>query len=99
MLHVLSCVVHLIKAYSKLGPFGGAGGEIKDMDPSDISRIVKIGIRHGGAIDGFFVRYVRNGGQEESTDLWGAEGGDLTEVTVLLHFLCHRLVFSINLEG
>lgn len=74
-----SYVGHLIKAYSTLGPIGGAGGDTKVMDPSDVSRIVKIGIRHGGAIDGFIVHFVRNG-QEQSTDLWGSEGGELTEV-------------------
>lgn len=66
-------------AVTKVGPYGGAGGDNKDMDTSGITRIVKIGIRHGGAIDGFIVHFMRNG-QEESTQLWGAEGGDLTEV-------------------
>ncbi|KAJ3687900.1 hypothetical protein LUZ61_017064 [Rhynchospora tenuis] len=69
-----------VKAFVKLGPLGGSGGDVRDMDPSVISRIVKIGIRHGGAIDGIVVHYERNG-HEESTDLWGSEGGELTEIS------------------
>jgi hypothetical protein len=64
---------------TKVGPNGGDGGDNKDMDTSGITRIVKVGIRHGGAIDGFIVYFERNG-NEENTGLWGSEGGELTEV-------------------
>ncbi|KAJ4786460.1 jacalin lectin family protein [Rhynchospora pubera] len=67
-------------ALKKVGPYGGDGGEIRDMDPSGITRIVKIGIRHGGAIDALIVHFERNG-HEESTDLWGTDGGELTEIS------------------
>ncbi|KAJ4773121.1 Mannose-binding lectin superfamily protein [Rhynchospora pubera] len=62
----------------KLGPCGGGGGSEKNMDSSSITRIVKISVRHGVAIDNFAVRFVRNG-REESTEQWGGQGGNLTE--------------------
>lgn len=62
-----------------MGPYGGDGGQIREMNTVGITRIVKLGIRHGGAIDGFIVYFERNG-SEESTGLWGSEGGELTEV-------------------
>ncbi|XP_078176384.1 protein GOS9-like [Carex rostrata] len=48
------------------------------MNINGISRIVKISIRHGSAIDALTVRYLRDG-REESTALWGGNGGNLTE--------------------
>ncbi|KAJ3688538.1 hypothetical protein LUZ61_017702 [Rhynchospora tenuis] len=62
----------------KLGPCGGGGGSEKNMDSNGITRIVKISIRHGAAIDGFAVRFLRND-REESTEQWGGQGGNLTE--------------------
>jgi hypothetical protein len=63
----------------KVGPCGGGGGAVKDMNVDGITRIVKISIRHGWSIDAFSVRFLRND-REESTELWGGQGGNLTEV-------------------
>ena len=52
---------------------------MKDMNINGISRIVKISVRHGSAIDAFTVSFLRDG-REESTELWGGQGGNLTEV-------------------
>ncbi|KAJ3688537.1 hypothetical protein LUZ61_017701 [Rhynchospora tenuis] len=66
------------KVFTKVGPCGGLGGAPKDMDLNGISRIVKITVRHGDAIDAVIVRFVRNG-REESTEQWGGQGGIPTE--------------------
>ncbi|XP_078150668.1 mannose/glucose-specific lectin-like [Carex rostrata] len=66
---------------NKIGPCGGTGGTVKDMNVDGITRIVKISIRHGGAIDALTVRFLRNG-REESTEQWGRSGGQLTEFTL-----------------
>jgi hypothetical protein len=66
----------------KEGLCGGPGGSEKDMDITGITRIVKVGIRHGEVIDAIIVSFERNGAIE-STDLWGGEGGSLTEVRAL----------------
>jgi hypothetical protein len=64
----------------KVGPCGsGSGVPAKDMDVTDATRIVKIGIRHGNSIDALIVTYEQSG-KVESTDRWGGEGGRLTEV-------------------
>jgi hypothetical protein len=62
----------------KVGPCGGGGGAVKDMNINGISRIVKISVRHASAIDALTVRFLRDG-REESTELWGGQGGNLTE--------------------
>ncbi|XP_078150321.1 agglutinin-like [Carex rostrata] len=66
---------------NKIGPCGGTGGTVKHMNVDGITRIVKISIRHGGAIDALTVRFLRNG-REESTEQWGRSGGQLTEFTL-----------------
>lgn len=63
----------------KLRPCGGKGGDAKDMNIDGITRIVKIRIRHSGAIDALTISFLRNG-VEESTDLWGGQDGTLAEV-------------------
>lgn len=63
----------------KVGPCGGAGGSAKDMDITGTTRIVKVSVLHGWAIDALTVRFLRNG-REESTGQWGGQGGTLTEV-------------------
>ncbi|KAF3339073.1 jacalin-related lectin 19-like protein [Carex littledalei] len=65
----------------KVGPCGGAGGSAKDMDITGITRIVKVSVRHGWAIDALTVLFLRNG-KEESTDRWGGGGGSLSEFTL-----------------
>jgi hypothetical protein len=62
-----------------VGPCGGSGGSAKDMDLTGVSCIVKVGIRHGATIDALSVCYAREG-TIECTDVWGGDGGDLTEV-------------------
>ncbi|KAJ1700303.1 hypothetical protein LUZ63_000082 [Rhynchospora breviuscula] len=66
---------------TKLGPCGGNGGAVRDMVLTGVTRIVKIGIRHGAAIDALIVWYERNCCLE-STGLWGGGGGCLTEITL-----------------
>ncbi|XP_078167901.1 horcolin-like isoform X2 [Carex rostrata] len=62
----------------KVGPVGGSGGVMKDMNINGINRIVKISVRHGSVIDGLIVRFLHDNG-EESTEVWGGDGGQLAE--------------------
>lgn len=73
----------------KLGPCGGDGGGPNDMDINGITRILKISVRHGAAVDALTVCYLRNG-HKESTWMWGGNGGRMTEVQTLLQFYCDR---------
>ncbi|KAJ3700951.1 hypothetical protein LUZ61_004656 [Rhynchospora tenuis] len=67
---------------NKVGPCGGGSGvTARDMDLTGVTRIVTVGIRHGASIDALMVRYERNG-SVESTDLWGGQGGRLTEINL-----------------
>lgn len=50
-----------------------------DMNINGISRIVNISIRHAIAIDSLTVHFVREG-CEESTKMWGGQGGNLSAV-------------------
>ena len=68
-----------------MGPCGGFTGTPIDMDVDGITRIVKLTIRHGGAIDALAVDFLRND-REESTGLLGGEGGKLSEVLDLKYF-------------
>lgn len=63
----------------KKGPFGGDAGIAKDMDPTDITRLVKITINHGDVIDSLIVYFERSG-TTQCTDRWGGDGGTMTEV-------------------
>lgn len=49
------------------------------MDVIGITRIVKVSVRHGWPVDASVVGFLYNG-KEESTDQWGGQGGNLTEV-------------------
>lgn len=74
----------------KVGPAGGTEGEVKDMDISGVTRIVKISIRHSPNIDAFSVTFLRNG-LEEKTEQWGGNAGILEEVppfciSILIYF-------------
>lgn len=55
------------------------GGGVRDMNINGVTRIVKISICHGHAIDAITVGFLRNG-REESTKRWGGPRGGLTEV-------------------
>lgn len=63
------------------------------MNVDGITRIVKISIRHGGAIDALTVRFLRNG-REESTEQWGRSGGQLTEVPTLCIYILIVIDFN-----
>lgn len=63
----------------KKGPVGSSGELVKDMDPTHITRIVKIAVRHSYVIDALTVYFERNG-TIECTDQWGGYGGNVTEV-------------------
>jgi hypothetical protein len=69
----------------KEGPCGGPGGSAQNMDITGISRIVKVSIRHGDAIDAIKVCFERNG-TIQCTDLWGGQGGTLDEVFAFYTF-------------
>ncbi|KAJ4751454.1 Mannose-binding lectin superfamily protein [Rhynchospora pubera] len=66
---------------TKIGPCGSTRRALTvDMDVTDITRIVKVGIRHGASIDGLIVTYERHG-RIESPGLWGRENyGQFTEI-------------------
>ena len=63
----------------KVGPVGGSGGVVKDMNIKGINRIVKISVRHGSVIHGLIVCFLHDNG-EESTEVWGIPGRPQTEV-------------------
>ncbi|KAJ1685031.1 hypothetical protein LUZ63_016421 [Rhynchospora breviuscula] len=66
----------------QVGPCGGGDGvPARDMDVTGVMRVVTVAIRHGASIDALMVRYERNG-RVESTDLWGGQGGRLTEINL-----------------
>uniref|UniRef100_A0ACD6AJ50 Uncharacterized protein n=1 Tax=Avena sativa TaxID=4498 RepID=A0ACD6AJ50_AVESA len=44
-----------------------------------VNRVVKVVVRHGDTVDAISVLYERNG-REEWTDLWGGQGGTLSEI-------------------
>jgi hypothetical protein len=62
-----------------VGPSGGTGGGARDMNLTGVTRVVKVSIRHGDAIDAISVCFIRKGATE-CTPLWGGNGGSLTEV-------------------
>ncbi|XP_078158831.1 horcolin-like [Carex rostrata] len=62
----------------KVGPVGGTGGVVKDMNISGVNRIIKISVHYGSVIDCLTVRFLHDNG-EESTEVWGLKGGDLVE--------------------
>ncbi|XP_078167866.1 mannose/glucose-specific lectin-like [Carex rostrata] len=64
---------------TKEGPFLGDGGIVKRMDPTCITRIVKIRIYHGYQINGLIVNFERNG-TTQCTGLWGKNEGTLDEI-------------------
>jgi hypothetical protein len=66
---------------NKVGPCGGSGGAVRDMNINGLTRIYKISVRHMGVIDALTVHFLRNG-HEESTEQWGGPGGKLTEFTL-----------------
>ena len=84
----------------KVGPVGGTGGVVKDMNINGVNRIVKISVHYGSVIDCLTVRFLHDNG-EESTEVWGLKGGNLEEVppfliSKLIKFqLCEREVESL----
>jgi hypothetical protein len=70
----------------KMGPCGGAGGGSWKSDVCGISRILKLRVRHGGAVDALQVLYERNG-RKEWTKKWGGAGGKRSEVMLIAFLL------------
>ncbi|KAJ4805298.1 Mannose-binding lectin superfamily protein [Rhynchospora pubera] len=62
----------------KAGPCGGSGGQLRDMDLTGVTRIIKVGVRHCDTVDAIIVYFERDG-HEECIGLWGEHGGHLTE--------------------
>ncbi|XP_078150021.1 agglutinin-like isoform X2 [Carex rostrata] len=65
----------------KKGPFHSRGAIVKHMDPTGITRIVKISIYHSDKIDALIVYFECNG-ITQYTDRWGGDGGNLTEINL-----------------
>jgi hypothetical protein len=67
----------------KMGPCGGGGGGSWKTDVCGINRIVKLRVRHGGAVDALQVLHERHG-LKEWTKKWGGAGGKRSEVLMLI---------------
>ncbi|XP_078167861.1 uncharacterized protein LOC144562543 isoform X2 [Carex rostrata] len=65
----------------KIEPFGSLGGSVQEMDPSGITRIVKISICHSEVIDSLAICFERNG-LTQCTNRWGGDGGNITEINL-----------------
>ncbi|XP_051222744.1 horcolin-like [Lolium perenne] len=63
----------------KMGPCGGGGGGSWKTDVCGINRIVKLRVRHGGAVDALQVLHERHG-LKEWTKKWGGAGGKRSEI-------------------
>ncbi|URD96658.1 UDP-glucoronosyl and UDP-glucosyl transferase [Musa troglodytarum] len=63
------------------GPCGGAGGGERDMGADPGTRILKVMVRHGLAVDAIRIMYRRDG-RDEWTDWWGGRGGQLAEIVL-----------------
>lgn len=62
----------------KLGLWGGNGGNPQDISGSS-TRVSKIVIRSGQAIDSLYFEYVQDG-KTSAAGPWGGSGGNPTEV-------------------
>ncbi|XP_073009081.1 jacalin-related lectin 3-like [Typha latifolia] len=80
----------LFEAISKMGPSGGSGGGAREMNVDGVSRINKLIVRHGAAIDAIRIMFERNG-QPEWTPMWGGSGGGFTEVITTIVTLMVRM--------
>uniref|UniRef100_A0ACD5TSV5 Uncharacterized protein n=1 Tax=Avena sativa TaxID=4498 RepID=A0ACD5TSV5_AVESA len=63
----------------KMGPCGGGGGDAWKMDMRGVTRIFRVVVRHGEAVDAISALYERDGQAEESK-LWGGTGGQRFEI-------------------
>ncbi|THU73495.1 hypothetical protein C4D60_Mb04t23470 [Musa balbisiana] len=61
------------------GPCGGAGGSERDMVVDPGTRILKVMLRHGLAVDAIRIMYHRDG-CNGWTGWWGGSGGQLSEI-------------------
>ena len=77
--YLCSLYVQATRPIMKKGPFGAPRGTLKDMDPTGITRIVKITINHSDVIDALTVYFERNG-TPQCTNRWGGDGGTMAEV-------------------
>ncbi|XP_078167862.1 uncharacterized protein LOC144562545 [Carex rostrata] len=94
----------------KMKPFGSLEGSVQEMDPTGITRIVKISIYHSEVIDSLAICFERNA-LTQCTNRWGGDGGNITEInlktdeyikSVLGYFNDdyngHEVVMSLTLE-
>nr|CAD1839132.1 unnamed protein product [Ananas comosus var. bracteatus] len=65
----------------KMGPCGGSGGSQRDMNMTEVTRIVKIVVRSGRTIDAVSFSYERSGELEWSPQ-WGRSGGSINEINL-----------------
>ncbi|XP_044336036.1 jacalin-related lectin 19 [Triticum aestivum] len=63
----------------KMGPCGGGGVDVWEMDVRGVDRIVKVVLWHSGAVDAISVLYERDG-REEQTRHWGKPEGQRSEI-------------------
>ncbi|XP_078169231.1 disease resistance RPP13-like protein 4 [Carex rostrata] len=63
----------------KIEPFGSLRGSVQEMDPTGITRIVKISICHSEVIDSLAICFERDG-LTQCTNRWGGDGGNIIEV-------------------
>ncbi|CAM0885556.1 unnamed protein product [Alopecurus aequalis] len=68
-------------AVRRMGPCGSAGGDVRDMDMSDVSRVTAIFINHWDAVDAINVFYEKKG-KLACTGAWGGRGGQSCSFTL-----------------
>ncbi|XP_044354503.1 jacalin-related lectin 19-like [Triticum aestivum] len=57
-----------------MGPCGGGGGDVWEMDVRGVDRIVKVVLWHSGAVDAISVSYERDGREEQAKHRGKPEG-------------------------
>lgn len=65
----------------KLGPWGGNGGDEKDVKVNETpKRLVSITVRGGAAIDSIAYSYIDQADQPRNAGPWGGQGGNIYKV-------------------
>ncbi|KAK1661010.1 hypothetical protein QYE76_049169 [Lolium multiflorum] len=69
--HEKTCPSVIPRLVLKIGPCGGVGGQVREMDVRGVNRIVKVVVCYRvNTVDAMTVFYERDG-REEKTDRWG----------------------------
>ncbi|XP_078167863.1 uncharacterized protein LOC144562546 [Carex rostrata] len=103
--------LNIQKTYiTKMKPFGSLRESVQEMDPTGITRIVKISICHSEVIDSLAICFERNG-LTQCTNRWGGDGGNITEINLKTdeyiktvkgffndNYNGHEVVMSLTLE-